>query len=224
MIGTKRTARLTTVVAAAAVAAATLGGTGGADAAKLPGAHKSKQVTGGSVAIRLYDESYSVQRPVTNVPTSREVLVSGKVRVRTGGDVKGGTVTTGYLIGCQLNFGAGAGTGGGLGTELDLNKLGSGDDPFSVPAPTKGTGSQATFTLGPGAAEFVPVIKTSIDDTKVNSFNFTGQTGGVAYSQERFGVDGCAGFAQARALVNVQVSGDTGKANVTLYGKPFSIG
>lgn len=220
----KRTARLATAVAVAGLAAAALGGTGAADAAKLPGGHKAKQVSGGSVSIRLFDESYTVQRPVTNVPTSREVFVSGKVRVNTGGDVKGGTVTTGYLIGCQLNFGAGAGGGAGIETDLDLSALATGDSPLSPPAATDDTGANASFSLGPGTAKFVPVIRTSIDDTAVNSFNFTGSTGGVAYSQERFGVDGCAGFAQARALVNVQVSGGDAKANVTLYGKPFSIG
>ena len=202
------------IAAGAAVAGAALiaiSGTvaGTADAGKLPGGFKQKNLgDGNSVSIRLYDESVRITRAVTNVPTSREVFVTGKVAVSTKGDVKGGKLTAGYLVGCQLNFGASGGaeskvTGGGAEPE---NKISGG------------------FTLGPGEAKFVPIINTTVDDEDVTSINFENARGGLAYSQERFGVDGCAGHAQARALVKVQVSTDTFKGNVTLYGKPFSLG
>ena len=221
-----RTTRLAVAAATAGVAVATLAGTGTADAAQLPGAHLSKKVPGGSVSIRLFDESFAVQRPVTNTPLSREVWVSGKVAVQTGGSLKGGTVTTGYLIGCQLDFGAKSGVD--LSGEVDftdtVKDVISGEEEPAEPEFTPSGAVTGQFKLGPGKAEFVPVIRASIGDATVNGFTFTGQRGGVAYSQERFGVDGCAGFAQARALVNVQVSSDEYKGNVTLYGRPFSIG
>lgn len=222
----KVAARLLTAVAVAGLAAtgALSGGAGSAEAATLPGAHKAKSVPGGKVSIRLFDESYGVQNSVGNNPFSREVFVSGKVRVTTGGGLKGGTVTTGYLIGCQLDFGAGAGAGAGVKSELDPDALIAGQNPFGPPAATKGTGVKGQFTLAPGEAKFVPVIRASVGGETVESFSFSGATGGVAYKSERFGVDGCAGFAQARALVNVQVSNDGNASNITLYGKPFSIG
>ena len=229
MIARKRTLGL---VAAAAVAGTLATGvltTGTAEAAPLPGASGAKKVPGGSVSIRLFDESFTVQRPVAHVPTSREVHVSGKVRVTTTGSLKGGTVTTGYLIGCQLDFGARSNGNIGL-TSLSKDQFSTsvpGPDGTPIPIDTplnKGSGVGGGFTLAPGAAKFVPVIKASIGGQPVESFTFTGQRGGVAYSQERFGVDGCAGFAQARALVNVKVANAEFKGNITLYGRPFSIG
>ncbi|MFZ2511366.1 MAG: MspA family porin [Gordonia sp. (in: high G+C Gram-positive bacteria)] len=188
---------------------------GTAEAGKLPGASKTKSFEDGSVQIRLFDESYSIQRAVTNVPTSREVFVSGKVRVTTSGGVKGANVNAGYLVGCQLNFGADV--GGGIGTG-DYKVL-----EYSKP-PTGAGGTSGKFVLSPGKAGYVPVIKASVGGEAVNSFDFTDARGGMAYSQERFGVDGCAGHAQAMAKVTVKVSTDTFKGNITMYGKPFSLG
>lgn len=217
------------------MAAAGLIGTGQAEAASLPGVQKSRSVPGGEIAISVFDQRYSIQTPVTNVPTSREVLVSGKVRVRTSGEIEGATVTPGYLIGCQLNFGASSSASGAITTVEDDQAsisvptfdpvTGAPTGTQSVPVPVdKGSALKAGFTLAPGAAKFVPVIKTSINGSTVSSFTFSGNNGGVAFSQERFGVDGCAGFAQARPIVNVKVASDTFKGSVTLYGKPFSIG
>ncbi|MFT3715940.1 MAG: MspA family porin [Gordonia sp. (in: high G+C Gram-positive bacteria)] len=222
----QRVARLVTAVAVAGVAAAAVTGAGAAEAASLKSVSKSKAIPGGSVAIKLFDEKYSVQQAVTNVPTSREVFVSGKVRVTTGGDVEGGAVTPGYVVGCQLNFGAsGSGTAGVTTSSDDQSVITVpvGGGSLDVPLASD-TGVGSGFTLAPGDAKFVPVIKASIGGNTVNSFTFTDHQGGVAYSQERFGVDGCAGFAEARAVVNVQVSTDDYKGNITLYGRPFSIG
>ncbi|UQE75864.1 MspA family porin [Gordonia sp. PP30] len=225
MIVRKRTARVAAVLATAGVAVASLvAGVGAADAARLPGAHLSKKVPGGSVGIRLFDESYTVQRAVTNTPLSREVWVSGKVKVTTKGAVEGGTVTTGYLIGCQLNFGANMGAKGKGGITTDQLTNGVTSITELIDTKTSKTNINGGFAIGPGQAMFVPIIKTTIDGTTVNSFTFKDPRGGVAYSQERFGVDGCAGFAQARALVNVQVSSDDYKGNITLFGAPFSLG
>ena len=201
-------------VAGAALIAVTGATAGLAEAKPLPGASKSRSFDAGSVNIRLYDESARITRAVTNVPTSREVWVSGKVRVTTSGDVKGGNINVGYLIGCQLNFGAGA--DGGAGVEYGPLQ----DSPELDPS----AGVSGAFELSPGEAKYVPVIKTTINDEAVNSFNFGNARGGVAYSQERFGVDGCAGHAEGMAKVTVKVATDTFKGNITMYGKPFSLG
>ncbi|MFM9379080.1 MspA family porin [Gordonia sp. VNK21] len=224
--------------------AATVLTAGAADAASLPGISKTKKAGGGSVSIRVYDQKSSIQQSVANNPFSREVWLSGKIKVTTGGDIEGASVTPGYLIGCQLNFGAQAGADSGItadgnalatalgDTAAAVIEAASGSAPTTVPdfsdvvAPDDDStnGPTAGFTLSPGDAKFVPVIRVKVGDEVTNSFTFAKGVGGVTYSQERFGVDGCAGFAEARTIVNVQVSTDTFKGNVTLYGKPFSIG
>lgn len=215
-------------LAGAAMIALTGATAGVAEAKKLPGATKTRSFDEGKVTMRLFDESYTVRRAVTHVPTSREVWVSGKVAVTTSGDVKGGNVRAGYLVGCQLGFGADSGAG--VGGEFDFLKLpatpvpddeilGALDDAF-----TPNAGVRGGFTLAPGQAVYVPVIKASAGGREADSFNFGAARGGVAYSQERFGVDGCAGHASARAMVTVRVGTPTFKGNITMYGKPFSLG
>lgn len=204
------------IAAGAAIAGATLiaaSGTmaGTADAGKLPGGFKSKNLgDGNSIQIRLYDESVTRTKAVTNIPTSREVLVSGKIAISTKGDIEGATLTAGYQVGCQVNFGASAGSGTG-------NLL-------AEQSETNSADVNGGFTLGPGETAFKPIINVSGDDSDINAISFTKGRGGLAYSQERFGVDGCAGHASARAIVKVQASTDTFKGNITLYGKPFSLG
>lgn len=214
----KKTSR---VLAGAALAGAAVIGAsamtpGAAEAAKLPGATKSVNVGGGSVTIKLFDEKYSIQRSVANNHFSREVFVSGKVRVTTSGKVKGANVKAGYIVGCQLNFGAGAGAGVDItNDEPDFGNVNG----FGV-----SPGADAEFTLSPGEAGFAPVINAKIGDDEVDSFGFSNARGGVAYSGERFGVDGCAGYAEAMAKVTVKVKAPGYVGNITMYGKPFSIG
>lgn len=190
-----------------------------ANAFALPGAATTKNVDGGSVSIRLYDESATISRAVTNIPTSREVMVSGKIGVVGSGNIKGGTVKAGYIVGCQVNFGAGAGANGAISGAPDLKA-----ETYNFKADPKDFGGNGTITLSPGQAAYASVINSAIGSDPVTSFTFKNAQGGMAYSGQKFGVDGCAGFAQARAQVTVQVSTDTFKGNVTLYGKPFSIG
>ncbi|MBM7367355.1 MspA family porin [Gordonia hydrophobica] len=202
--------------ASAAIAGAALMGASlvpaPANAVSLPSVTKVKNLPEGKVTIKLYNESARISKAVTSTALSREVRVSGKVRVTTSGDVKGGTVSAGYIVGCQVNFGADMGAKGGISQKFD----------GSDPAPSvSGTGG---IKLGPGQAKYAPIVRSVVDDTETNSFTFGNATGGVSYSGERFGVDGCAGYAQARAKVTVRVSTDTYVGNVTLYGKPFSIG
>ncbi|RPA65727.1 hypothetical protein EF294_03010 [Gordonia oryzae] len=215
-ISTRRAIAAAGVVGAALMGLTSLGA-GGAVAGPLPGAKVVKKLVDGTpVTIQLYDESADVHPAVTNIATSREVFVSGKVRVTVGGQADGGTISAGYIVGCQLNFGASSGTSGGAA-------LGSGG---SVTPSGSATGG---FTLSPGEAVFVPTVGTLIglEDSSSNAINantFSGTTGGVAYSQEKFGVDGCAGYAQAKAVVQVTVETDAVKGVLTAYGKPFSIG
>ncbi|ROZ89113.1 MspA family porin [Gordonia sp. OPL2] len=197
-------------------------GAGGAAAGPLPGGYLSKTLVDGTpVTVRLFDEHVNVQKAVTNVATSREAWLSGKVKVTVGGKAQGGGIAAGYLVGCQVNFGAGA--NGGAGVSVAPGESGGAT---ATPSAKGGAG----FTLGPGQSTYVPVISTtSGDDTayknyKVSGYKFKGSTGGFAYSQEKFGLDGCAGYASAKAKIKVTVKTDAVSGVIFLYGKPFSLG
>ncbi|AZG45214.1 MspA family porin [Gordonia insulae] len=209
-------------LAGAAVMGLTSLGAGGAVAGPLPGGYVTKTLVDGTpVTVRLFDEYVNVQKAVTNVATSREVWMSGKVKVTVGGKAEGGSIAGGYLVGCQVNFGAGA--DGGAGVTVAPSDSGGAT---ATPSGNAGAG----FTLGPGQASYVPIIDTTSGDSTaykdytVNDYSFKGSNGGVAYSQEKFGLDGCAGYASAKAKIKVTVSTDSVKGVITLYGKPFSLG
>lgn len=210
---TKRRAGAVAGLAAVSAVALSSLGAGGAAAGPLPGGFTSQTLVDGTkVTVRLFDESVDRRQPSTvALPTSRNVLVSGKVLVTVGGSgASGGAIDAGYIVGCQLNFGAGANAQGGLSTDQILGS--------STDLSNNNIGS--SFELSPGKATAVSVVKDG-DDT---GFEFKGTRAGLAYSQEAFRVDGCAGFAEAKAYVKVKVSTDAVDGYVTLVGKPFSIG
>ncbi|MGV9795620.1 MspA family porin [Gordonia sp. NPDC003422] len=214
------------VVAGAAITGAAVMGIAGlgdgvAAAGKLPGGKiTAKLVDGTPVTVTLFDQFVNVQRAVTNVQTSREVWVTGKVRVNVGGKADGGSIKVGYDVGCQVNFGASAGAGAGADIDSGGNVTPNADQ----------NGANAGITLGPGEVKTIWVINTTSGDStaykdyEVNDYTFKGSKGGVVYSQEKFGVDGCAGYASARPRIQVTVSTDSVKSVTVLNGKPFSLG
>jgi hypothetical protein len=184
------------------------------DARTLPGGSVARRLVDGStVKARLYDEAVRYVGNVANIPTSREAWVSGKIVVTVGGGAKGGTIAGGYVVGCQMNI-------GGVQNGYDpLNNQWGHMQNFG-----------ATLHLGPGQTGWIPIIKTTYgtntSDTGygVNMYTFRGNRGGVAYSQESFRIDGCAGYASARARFTIGVETDEVMAQVVLWGRPFSIG
>jgi hypothetical protein len=215
----KTSRRLAAIAGIAGVTTIALGsmGAGGAAAGPLPGGTATqKLIDGTNVTVKLIGESVNITPSTVALPTSRNVWLSGKVLVDVAGEAEGGTVEAGYVIGCQLTFGAGGEAG--IGTTLDLSSPGSA---FTQPEGEVGGG----FTLSPGEATYVPIIQDSdADGNEVTDFTFEGAQGGVAYSQETFKVDGCAGYAQAKAYVKVTVETPAVTGIVTLWGSPFSIG
>ncbi|MGZ8179050.1 MspA family porin [Williamsia sp. SKLECPSW1] len=231
----RRAAAAAGIVGVSAVALASMGA-GNAAAASLPDKTVTQRlVDGTSVTVSLTGQNYTIARSTVAVPTSRHAWVSGKVKVTVNGKAEGGSITAGYYVGCQVNFGAGA-TGGG---SLDAGVAGEDGDQTvdlgtgaittgpSTYAPSLGaTANQGiSLTLGPGKTGFVPVVNYTDDDDKtVNSVAFKGSSAGIAYSQEDFHVEQCAGFAEAKAYIKVQVSTEAVDGYVTLVGKPFSLG
>lgn len=208
-------------VGAAAVVGLSSLNAGAASATPVPGGSVVKKLVDGTpVTVQLFDQNAWVQRAVTNVPTSREVWVSGKVRAKVGGAAKGGKISVAYDVGCQVNFGTPSvsvpSVGGTIPFDGSQPSIGLGDDPRVG----------AKVSLGPGQVVRVPVITdtTSDGDNAVSSYSFTGNTGGVVFGQHAFRMESCAGYASARAVVTVTVSTDAVKGVVTYNGRPFSIG
>ncbi|GGF34150.1 MspA family porin [Williamsia phyllosphaerae] len=217
------------IASVSAVALASLGA-GNAAAGKLPGGFTTQTLADGTkVTVQLKDEFVTRARSGAANATTRNVWTSGKVLVTVGGSgATGGSVNAGYIVGCQVDLsdGGSAGSGGSFGYEP-----GTAADPADNAIANSDTNVAPTgsISIAPGAAKFVPVLDSGVGkynggDTADSTFSFAGKRGGIAYSQETFQVNGCAGYASAKASVTVKVSTDAVDGYVTLYGKPFSLG
>lgn len=215
---TRRVAAAAGIAAVSAVALSSMGA-GAAAAGALPGGFTTQTLADGTkVSVQLKDEFVTIARSGAANATTRNAWVSGKVIVTVNGaNAAGGDVEAGYLVGCQVDFGDGVGLSGNGGTSTD-------EDPTDTTA-----GAGGTFTIAPGVAKFIPVLDSGVGkynggDSEDSSFTFKGNRGGIAYSQETFQVNGCAGYASAKAAIKVKVSTDAVDGYVTLYGRPFSLG
>ncbi|MCP2319317.1 MspA protein [Nocardia amikacinitolerans] len=108
-------------------------------------------------------------------------------------------LNTGYLVGCQVSIAddaIGAGVSGGISTG-------------GVSA-----GGSIGVNVGPGEVKFVQIDYKDILEPGVYS---------VEYRDAEIEIQGCAGYAQARAYTVVEIIGDH-YSKTSLYGAPFSIG
>ncbi|MEU6192031.1 MspA family porin [Nocardia sp. NPDC047038] len=213
-------------VGAAATIALGLFSIGAADAdtfVPLPGADLTKTLSDGTVVHVWIDaESANINPSMGSTPLHRNAWVSGTAHVElsgTNGDV-GGSIFPGYTVGCQVNISGGGVTGGTTGS-LDW----SGD---SV-RPNVGGNTGGNLTLGPGQAKSFYVLDLEEADDFGNQVHrtrnkFGSNSGSVAWADETIGLSGCAGYAQARSFVSVQVVTSNITSWVTLWGQPFSIG
>ncbi|PXW25250.1 UNVERIFIED_CONTAM: MspA protein [Williamsia faeni] len=210
----RRLAAAAGIAGVSAVALAAMG-TGAAAAGALPGGKTVQTLDDGTtVTVSLFGESVDINPAMSAIPTSRNVWLDGKIAVNISGGAEGGSIEAGYIVGCQLDFGASAGAGGGATATPDFS---TGE--VSVTPAAEASGG---FELSPGEATSVAFFSDA--DGNNSGFDFEGATGGLAYSQETFAVHGCAGFAEAKAYVKVTVETESTTGIVTLYGKPFSIG
>ncbi|MGV9835385.1 MspA family porin [Nocardia niigatensis] len=108
-------------------------------------------------------------------------------------------ISTGYIVGCQVSIGEDAVSAGISGT-LSL---------------TNGSiGGSIGLNLGPGQVVFVQIDFKDVP--KAGTYS-------VEYRDAEMQIQGCAGYAQARAYTVVEIIGDN-YSKTTLYGQPFSIG
>lgn len=108
-------------------------------------------------------------------------------------------LSTGYIVGCQVSIAdnaISAGVSGGI--NLSGGSL----------------GGSVGLNLGPGEVKFVQIDYKDIPKPGTYS---------VEYQDAEIEIQGCAGYAQARAYTVVEIIGDH-YSKTSLYGAPFSIG
>ncbi|MEV0331650.1 MspA family porin [Nocardia sp. NPDC050717] len=218
--GVRRGARAAGVGAAAAAVAFGLLSTGAANAdtfVPLPDGQK----VGPNVTITRTHESALISPSLAANGAGRVVWVSGSAIAEVAATPEGevgpwngpsgrpgsnnssthGTsqLNTGYIVGCQVSIAddaIGAGVSGGVSTG-------------GVSA-----GGSIGVNLGPGEVKFVQI--SSKDIQKAGTY-------AIDYQDAEIEIQGCAGYAQARAYTVVEIIGDH-YSKTTLYGMPFSIG
>ena len=199
--GLRRGARVAGLGAAAAVALGLMS-TGAANAdtfVPLPGGEKIVNAGGVTAKIARNAESALVSPSLAANGAGRVAWVSGDVFAELGGEVpeEGATITTGYIVGCQADI---TGLEGGLSADLGLDSLGLGGS-LSIP-------------ISAGEVKFAKV--KSKTDLKPG-------VSAIQYRDTQIEVQGCGGYAQARAYTVLEIPGNH-YVKSTLYGQPFSIG
>jgi hypothetical protein len=152
-------------------------------------------VDGTVIKLERSNESAYPVPSVANNGAGRAAEVNGKVKVYSGGAA--GVLTTGYIVGCQIDI---TGLEGGLSGSLDI--LGA----------AGGLAGSISVPLNPGEAAFV----------SLGSKEFDGNDVSIQYKNQGIDVQQCGGYAQARAFSTVTTSGDY-VIKSTLYGAPFSL-
>lgn len=221
------------VAAAAGVAMGALS-TGAASAdtfIPLPNSSTSAKVGGATVTVTVSNQSAKLSPGMVALPTTRNAWVSGLVSVKVdGGKASSGAISAGYLVGCQIDVGSAKVTGGIEGKSGNVTANG----PTLTPSVDATTGASISLAAGSVGKQMLTYDRATWPkpgdtvspgwDSPSTSFKFSGNSGSLSYTEQTIGVDGCAGYAQARffAIVPVQV-GDT-KSRVVLWGKPFTLG
>ncbi|ATL70696.1 MspA family porin [Nocardia terpenica] len=214
-------------VGAVATAALGLFSTGAANAdtfVPLPGADLTKTLSDGTVVhLWLDNESANINPSMGSTPLHRNAWATGTAHVQISGnnsDVSG-SIIPGYTVGCQVNI-SGGNVNGGPNASADWS------DGKKVTG-NVGATTGANLTLGPGQAQsfYVLDLEKKDDfgqDAHKTSNKFHNGQGSVAWQDETIGLNGCAGYAQARSFVSVEVETDNVITWVTIWGQPFSLG
>ncbi|MGW4843702.1 MspA family porin [Nocardia brasiliensis] len=220
MINRTAVARLATGVAATAALGLCPTAAHADTVVALPGGELIKTLSDGTVlTVRLVGESATISPSMGATPVHRNAWVSGSAQVElSGSGAVGGKIYPGYVVGCQVTL-KGGGVNGGVDAKTD----------WEGKKPEIGGKAGGNLTLGPGQAKSLYLLdQEEADDFGNESHStrnkFKGTSGSVTWADSTIGVQGCAGYAQARAFVRVKVATATVNSVVTLWGQPFSIG
>ncbi|EOM77629.1 mspA family protein [Rhodococcus rhodnii] len=195
--GVRRGARIAGLGAAAAVAMGLMStGVANADTfVPLPGGEKIVGGGGTTVKIARNAESAVISPSLAANGAGRTAWVTGDVFA----DVQGaeeGKLTTGYIVGCQVDI---------TGLELGLSG--------SVDLSGAGLSGSLSLPIAPGEVKFAKLASKDVSEG----------VSAIQYKDAEIEVQGCGGYAQARAYTVVEVPGNH-YVKGTLYGQPFSIG
>ncbi|QDQ91191.1 MspA family porin [Rhodococcus sp. WB9] len=218
------------VVAAATVAIGLLS-TGAANADTFvplqDGTITQTLLDGTVVTVKQTGNSANISPSMGSTPLHRNVWASGTIDVSIdGGTAKGGTIDAGYVVACQLDFGGKVSGGAASNDQINTWEY---VQENGLAVSESGTKVGSGLSIAPGEAKNVPILDIEYTDdygaeAHKSSFKFKGNSGGITYSDETFGVSGCAGYAQARSYAKVTVSTESVDGTVTLWGQPFSLG
>ncbi|WP_433622176.1 MspA family porin [Nocardia sp. CA-120079] len=189
----------------------------------LPGGEITKSLSDGTVVtVRLVGESANISPSLGSTPLHRNAWVSGSAQVELSNPAgeAGGIVFPGYTVGCQVDI-TGGGTSGGVDGTLDWS------DGQKV-TPEASATSAGNLTLGPGQAKSFYILDQEKPDNFGNEAHkkynrFSGSSSSVTWADETIGLNGCGGYAQARAFVSVGVTTSNVSTWITLWGQPFSL-
>ncbi len=175
------------------------------------------------VHLRITDESARISPSMGSTPLHRNVWTSGRTIVDVtgpGAASAGIQMNPGYVVGCQVSVG-GATTG-----EQDSETVTPGSTtPLGVPS--IGTTETLVVTPGQAVARYLLDIEQPDDygqEQHKTHPTVNGPHASVSWQDETFSVDGCGGYAQARAFTYVDVSTSAGESITTVWGQPFSMG
>lgn len=207
---------------AAATIAVGLFSTGAANAdtfIPLPGGQIVETLDDGTVVtVAITNESAKINPSMGGTPLHRNVWATGRTTVDIQGNAKGGHITPGYVVACQVNISGGNVSGGA-----------SGKSDWEGKKPDASGKLGGNLTLGPGQAKSIYLLDVEEaddfgDEIHKKRVKFKGPHGAVNWEDITIGVNGCAGYAQARSFVRVKVETDNVIDVVTLWGEPFSLG
>ncbi|MGQ4596380.1 MspA family porin [Nocardia sp. R6R-6] len=184
----------------------------------LPDGQIVKTLSDGTViTLSAIGQSANISPSMGATPVHRNVWVSGTATVHLdGGDGSIGWIQPGYIVGCQVNI-----SGGGVGGDAGVAGAGQ-----SV---TGTAGANANLSLGPGQVVNYNILDLEYPDNYGNERHdngnaFYSKDASVSWSDSTLGVTGCAGYAQARNYVSLEIETSNVISYVTLWGQPFSIG
>ncbi|CAM4070228.1 MspA family porin [Tsukamurella strandjordii] len=192
--------------------------------------------SGGSLTVTVKQQTARLSPGMVALPTTRNAWVSGVVSAKIdGADPSGGSIEAGYAVGCQVdvgsanvNLGASAGVNNDSGNIID--STGYVGAP-SVKGTTGGSISLAAGSIGTQSLTYDRATWPKPGDevapdwyAPATDFAFDGASGGFTFTDQTIGVDGCAGYAQARLYVIVKGTVGNSKGRLVLWGDTFTLG
>lgn len=176
----------------------------GVVASEVPGIAKTPD--GRTLTVAAKDETQLPVAPLTTSLSSRDWVVGGTFTGTTTGSVNGGTLETGYQIGC--------------GVEMDKVKLNG-----SIGA-TLGNGSLTTTGVSlPGSISFpiqgqveVEPRPGTITNVVVDKKTFKGTSARITLKDIHIKVDNCVGASSLRSYAVLTSSGTDSDDIVAYYG------